>query len=217
MIYKFEVKSDTATFTKLLKQPGADGLKIFKEFYIGAEAMSISFLKRRLCIGCSKGFEIYDLGSKGNQSLLDPADTSLDFVIRKEQIKPISIHPLGKNFLLSYSDFSFFVNSNGWRSRPDWMIQWGVPQHFTFLYPYIIAFEPNFIEIRHIDNGELIRVITGENIRFLHESTRELLYVHEDENGYDEIVSLDFWEKANNTKVDINSITPTTNNDEDRL
>lgn len=185
-------------FSKLLKGQ-SEGLKLFKEFYIPSEALSISFLKRKLCVGCAKGFEIVDLKTLETQSLLDPADTSLDFVIRKEALKPIAIYPIGRNFLLNYSDFSFFVNCNGWRAMPEWMVHWeGVPQHFAFSYPYVIAFEPNFIEIRHVDSGDLVRVVVGENIRFLHESTREIIYVQEDENGNDEVLTLDFWEKTNN-------------------
>jgi hypothetical protein len=203
-------KRQAAPLRRLL-QSQSDGLKVFKEFYIPSETLSISFLKRKLCVGCGKGFEIVDLNTLETQSLLDPADTSLDFAIRREALKPSSIYRLHSDFLLNYSDFSFFVNGNGWRSRPDWMIHWeGLPQHFALSYPYLIAFEPSFIEIRHMDTGEIVRVITGENIRFLHESTREILYVHEDENGFDEIVSLDFWGKSTNEKHDeIDAKSPT--------
>lgn len=197
-----------------LLQTQSEGLKIFKEFYVPSETLSISFLRKSLCVGCAKGFEIVNLDTLETQSLLDPADTSLDFAIRKEALKPISIYRIHNDFLLNYSDFSFFVNGNGWRSRPDFMIYWeGLPSHFALSYPYLIAFDSSFIEIRHIETADLVRVITGENIRFLHESTREIVYVHEDENGFDEVVSLDFWEKANkrdskvpeteNTKVEL--------------
>lgn len=174
-----------------------EGLKVFKECFIPSEIVSISFLTSKLCVGCAKGFEIVSLETLETQSLLDPADTSLDFVIRREALKPMAIYRLHKDFLLNYADFSFFVNRNGWRSRPDWIIHWeGLPQGFSLSYPYLIAFEPNFVEIRHIDTAELVRVITGENIRFLHENTREIMYVYEDENGMDVVVSLDFWEKG---------------------
>jgi hypothetical protein len=33
--------------------------------------------------------------------------------------------------------------------------------------PYILAFEPNFIEIRHIETGYLAQVIQGSNLRLL--------------------------------------------------
>ncbi|ANB12749.1 Rho family guanine nucleotide exchange factor ROM2 [Sugiyamaella lignohabitans] len=204
----------TAPLRRFL-QSQSEGLKVFKEFYIPSETLSISFLKRRLCVGCAKGFEIVDLSSLETQSLLDPADTSLDFAIRRESLKPNSIYRLHSDFLLNYSDFSFFVNANGWRSRASWLIHWeGLPQHFALSYPYLIAFEPNFIEIRHMDTAEIVRVITGENIRFLHESTREILYVQEDERGFDEIISLDFWAKTGDgiTTTSLSSTTSVTSN-----
>lgn len=154
---------------------GQDALKPFKEFYIPAESSSVHYLRSTLCVGCARGFEVVSLETTERQSLLDQADTSLDFVTRRENVKPIHIERLNGEFLLNYSDFSFFVNRNGWRARQDWKIQWeGTPQAFALNYPYILAFEPNFIEIRHLDSSELIHVMTGKNIRMLHSSTREV-------------------------------------------
>ena len=133
------------------------------------------YLRSTLCVGCAKGFEVVSLETTERQSLLDQADTSLDFVTRKENVKPIHIERLNGEFLLNYSDFSFFVNRNGWRARPDWKITWeGTPQAFALNYPYILAFEPSFVEIRHIETSELIHVMTGKNVRMLHSSTREV-------------------------------------------
>jgi RHO1 GDP-GTP exchange protein 1/2 len=154
---------------------GQDALKPFKEYYIPAESSSIHFLRSTLCVGCARGFEVVSLETTESQSLLDQADTSLDFVARKENVKPIHIERISGEFLLNYSDFSFFVNRNGWRARPDWKISWeGTPNAFALSYPYILAFEPNFIEIRHIETSELIHIMTGKNIRMLHSSTREV-------------------------------------------
>jgi len=153
-------------------------LTVTQEFYIPAESTSIHFLKSKLCVGCAKGFEVVSLDSLETQSLLDPADTSLDFIQRRDNMKPmkpIAIYRLDGEFLLNYSDFSFFVNRNGWRARPDWQIAWeGQPMAFAFSPPYILAFEPSFIEIRGVELGNLITIITGKNIRMLHESTREV-------------------------------------------
>ncbi|EAW12770.1 putative Rho guanyl nucleotide exchange factor (Rom2) [Aspergillus clavatus NRRL 1] len=177
-------------------QGGQDTLKPFKEYYIPAESSSIHFLRSTLCVGCARGFEVVSLETTETQSLLDQADTSLDFVQRKENVKPIHIERMNGEFLLNYSDFSFFVNRNGWRARPDWKISWeGNPNAFALSYPYILAFEPNFIEIRHIETSELIHIMTGKNIRMLHSSTREILYAYEDEGGEDVVASLDFWNK----------------------
>ena len=112
-----------------------------------------------------------------HQSLLDQADTSLDFVARKENLKAIHIERLNGEFLLNYSDFSFFVNRNGWRARSDWKINWeGQPQGFALSYPYILAFEPSFIEMRNVETSALAHILTGKSIRMLHSSTREVKF-----------------------------------------
>ena len=153
---------------------GQDELKAFKEFYIPTESSSIHFLKSKLCVACARGFEVVSLETLETQSLLDQADTSLDFVARKENVRPIHIERLNGEFLLNYSEFSFFVNRNGWRARPDWRIDWeGQPQSFSLSYPWILAFEPNFIEIRNIETNA-VHIVPHRNIRMLHTSTREV-------------------------------------------
>jgi len=132
-------------------------------------------LRTKLCIGCARGFEIVSLDTLETQPLLDVADTWLDFIARKENIKPIHVERLHSEFLLCYTDVSFFVNRDGWHSRSDWKIEWeGNPQSFAFFQPYILAFEPSFIEIRHTENGGLMHILTAKNIRMLHSSTREV-------------------------------------------
>ncbi|ODV98603.1 hypothetical protein PACTADRAFT_48324 [Pachysolen tannophilus NRRL Y-2460] len=191
-----------------------------KEIVFSSEPVSISFINSRLCVGCTKGFEIVSIEENKMELLLDPADTSLDFVIGKEGLKPLEIDRINSYFLLSYSDFSFYVNGNGWRSRPQFLINWeGLPQDFAIWYPYLLGFDSSFIEIRHVETGDLLRIIYGENIRFLHRSSQEILYAYEDEKGYDVVVSLDFWDKSikkNNTTTTTTSTTTTaTNNNSD--
>lgn len=153
---------------------GQDELKPYKEFYIPTESSSVHFLKSKLCVACVRGFEVVSLETLETQSLLDQADTSLDFVARKENVKPIHIERLNGEFLLNYSEFSFFVNRNGWRARPEWRIDWeGTPQSFALSYPWILAFEPNFIELRNIESGA-VHIVPHKNIRMLHSSTHEV-------------------------------------------
>ncbi|KYG46662.1 hypothetical protein M433DRAFT_64713 [Acidomyces richmondensis BFW] len=177
---------------------GQEVLKPYKEFYIPMESNSIHFLRSKLCVGGAKGFEIVSLETLETQSLLDQADTSLDFVARRENVKPIYIERNTSEFLLCYNDFSFYVNKNGWRARGDWKILWeGSPNAFaTWGEKYILAFEPEFIEIRGSDTGGLVCIQTHRNIRFLHQSTREILFAYEDELGEDVIASLDFWGRS---------------------
>ncbi|KAL2262251.1 hypothetical protein VTK26DRAFT_2001 [Humicola hyalothermophila] len=180
---------------------GQDELKPFKEFYIPTESTSVHFLKSKLCVACARGFEVVSLETLETQSLLDQADTSLDFVARKEGVKPIHIERLMGEFLLNYSEFSFFVNRNGWRARPEWRLDWeGTPQAFALSYPWILAFEPNFIELRHIENLS-VHIVPHKNIRMLHSSTHEILFAYEDERGGDVIEAIDFWKSQRKSEL----------------
>ena len=38
-------------------------------------------------------------------------------------------------------------------------------------YPYLLAFEPSFVEIRHVETGHLTQVIQGNNLRCLFADT----------------------------------------------
>lgn len=184
---------------------GQDELKAFKEFYIPTESSSIHFLKSKLCVACARGFEVVSLETLETQSLLDQADTSLDFVARKENVRPIHIERLNGEFLLNYSEFSFFVNRNGWRARPDWRIDWeGQPQSFALSYPWIIAFEPNFIELRNIDTNA-VHIVPHHNIRMLHTSTREIIYAYEDERGEEVVAAIDFWPPGRTSEAQVMS------------
>lgn len=163
-----------------------------REISFTSDPVSISFLKTKLCIGCNKGFEILSLEAGKKEPILDEADPSLDFATQRESVTPLAIHRLNKNFLLSYSEFSFLINRNGWRTKHEWGIFWeGSPQNIALFYPYLLAFDPGFIEIRDLESTNLIRALVGENIRFLHSNEHEALYACE-ENGYDIIVSIDF-------------------------
>ena len=81
-----------------------------QEFYIPTESSSIHFLRSKLCVGCTKGFEIVDLETLDTQGLLDPADTSLDFVVKREGVKPMAIYRVEGDFLLCYDGKLPFSN-----------------------------------------------------------------------------------------------------------
>jgi hypothetical protein len=148
---------------------------LIQEFYVPSESSSIHFLKSTLCVGCARGFELISLETGETQPLLNAGDTNLDFAQRKDTIVPVHIERMNGEFLLNYSDFSFFIDRNGWLARSPWKITWeGRPTAFALCYPYLLAFEPSFIEIRNLQSRALELIITGKNIRMLHSSTREV-------------------------------------------
>ncbi|KAL0059410.1 RHO1 GDP-GTP exchange protein 2 [Marasmius tenuissimus] len=155
------------TFRKLL-QGGNDTLKPFREFYIPVESTSIHYLKTKMCVGCSRGFEIVDLETLDTQGLLDPNDESLEFVRKRDNLRPMAIYRIQNEFLLCYDEFAFYVNKTGRRSRKEFMVHWeGTPTGFALYEPYVLAFEPSFVEIRHIETGLMSQVIQGSNLRLL--------------------------------------------------
>ncbi|TFK39883.1 CNH domain-containing protein [Crucibulum laeve] len=179
------------TFRKLL-QGGNDTLKLFREFYIPVESTSIHYLKTKMCVGCSRGFEIVDLESLDTQGLLDPSDESLEFVRKRENLRPMAIYRIRNEFLLCYDEFAFYVNKNGRRSRTEFMVHWeGMPTGFALHEPYVLAFEPSFVEIRHIETGLLSQVIQGSNLRLLFADTppsvtnQPGMYQNSYQSGYD--------------------------------
>lgn len=133
---------------------GSEGLKVYKDLYLPGEAMSIQYFKNILCVGSPKGFQMVDLASAEVQSVLDPNDQSHAAILGRENLRPISMfrHHDG-SILLCYDEMAFYIDKKGRRSRPDWMIQWeGHPTAFALSPPYIVAFDPTFVEIRHMDS-----------------------------------------------------------------
>lgn len=48
-------------------------------------------------------------------------------------------------------EYGFYIDGKGNRLYPKFLVEWeGNPEAFACQYPYVIAFEPSFIEIRHI-------------------------------------------------------------------
>lgn len=138
------------------------------------------------------------------QGLLDPSDSSLDFVARRENVRPVTIYRIEEFFLLCYAGMLAGYFSNGCMLTLDFHrirflrqqdgvaraapmghpvgrctdIVWyvsalqysacGLPFYYSALhYPYILAFEPTFVEVRHVETGHLVQIIPGNHIRCL--------------------------------------------------
>lgn len=104
--------------------------------------------------------------------VLDPSDENHNFIGQRETLRPVSMfrHPDGC-IMLCYNgklaqdsiklklliwreclEIAFYIDKKGRRIRSDWIINWeGHPTAFAFRYPYIVAFDSSFIEIRHVN------------------------------------------------------------------
>ncbi|KAF9371080.1 RHO1 GDP-GTP exchange protein 2 [Podila verticillata] len=193
-------KKNKHSLRKMLGGGNSELFKLYKDFYIPRETNSLHFLRNTLCVGCSKGFELIDLSNLNTQDLLDFSDPTLDFVHKKdENLKPLAIYRIGSGdsftFLLCYEEFSFYVDKTGRRARNGWIIHWeGVPTFCALSLPYVIAFDPSFIEIRHVETGDLVQIIPGNNIRCLHHVANQPGAIHvvmtDEEGDYQTITKL---------------------------
>ncbi|KAL6692399.1 CNH domain-containing protein [Trichoderma pleuroticola] len=134
---------------------GHNNLELSKEFYFPKETLSVHFLKSKICVASRQGFEVVSLETLETQILLDETDADIKFAI-KNGPRPIDIQRIDEEFLLNYTEFSFLVDRDGKRSRPQLRLDWnGSPQSFALNYPWIFAFESKFIELRNIETGAI--------------------------------------------------------------
>ncbi|ORX96474.1 hypothetical protein K493DRAFT_281885 [Basidiobolus meristosporus CBS 931.73] len=162
---------------KLLCQRNGFALRLFKEFYIGAESYSVQFLTKKLYVVCHRGFEIINLDALHlNKSIPDlNDDAQFGFINKRETCKPLAMLPLSKQeFLLCYNEFAFHLDNLGQRTRPNLIIEWeGRPTNIVLYSHFVIAFDPSFMEIRDAESGELIQIIKGYNLRCLNPGTHK--------------------------------------------
>ncbi|KAI8049960.1 citron-like protein [Syncephalis plumigaleata] len=151
-----------------------------------------SFHAKKLCFTSRNGFEVLNLNDKEPVSLLDLKDEAFDFVVQQNDARSIAIfHFGGKGFLLCYNKFAFYVDERGKRSWPDWLVTWeGEPSAFAVDYPYILAFDSKFIEIRHVITGELEQVIPTGPLRSLSTHPDSIQYATTGNDGYHHIYKL---------------------------
>ncbi|ORZ25372.1 hypothetical protein BCR42DRAFT_400016 [Absidia repens] len=153
-------------------------LKQLKDFYVPSEVWAIELSPSKMLITTSRGMIMVDMKTDQPQQLLNPADKHLSFVTEREReesshirqpLKHIAIFrtPRGDHFVC-YDEYGFYIDGKGNRLYPKFLVEWeGNPEAFACQYPYVIAFEQSFIEIRHIVTGELEQIIRGSHIRCL--------------------------------------------------
>lgn len=65
-------------------------------------------------------------------------------------------------------EFGVYVNRQGEPTRAEGVIEWeGKANQIAFHPPYVVIFDDQFIEVRHVDRGRLVQVIHGAGVRCL--------------------------------------------------
>ncbi|KAG9085462.1 RHO1 GDP-GTP exchange protein 2 [Ceratobasidium sp. UAMH 11750] len=154
------------------KTPKRPSPKVYKEFYVASQCYSVHFLKTKLVLACTSGFEVVDLETLEIQALLDPADVSLQFLKAHRDQRPVTLYRLEAKFLLCYTHCAFYIDKNGWRIQDDLIMEWnGAANSFAFNYPYLVICLPKYVEVRDVRDGKAVQVIQGDNFRCLIEDS----------------------------------------------
>ncbi|KAG0291667.1 RHO1 GDP-GTP exchange protein 2 [Linnemannia gamsii] len=152
------------------KSSKSDWFKLYREFYVGTDSSQLQMLAKMVCVVCPKGFEIVILENLNNtQEFPNRHDEAFSFLEARPGSFPISMFKINADeFLMCYTDFAFTMTKKGELAKKE-LIEWeGRPESFALAPPYIIAFEPGLIEVRHIETGALEQIILGNNIRRLY-------------------------------------------------
>ncbi|CEP18921.1 hypothetical protein [Parasitella parasitica] len=190
------------TKSSFMSKPAA-WFKIYKEFYIGTASSAVHFLKSKILVACSRGFEIIDLEhlDEVTPNLPDLKHRDFHFIAPATDAKPLNIFKCNGNFLMCYNKFAFMISTHGDYVKEFKRIDWeGYPHAVAYHYPYALAFDHRFIEIHHVETGKLVQVIVGDNTRLLASSfsntniTKSNIYgltTHQFRTEYQHIFKLD--------------------------
>lgn len=72
------------------------------------------------------------------------------------------------HLILKYNslEFGLYVDKHGDPCRTIGTIEWeGTAERVAFHAPYILLFDSRFIEIRHVETGRLVQIISGSDVR----------------------------------------------------
>ncbi|KAI8139232.1 hypothetical protein BJV82DRAFT_627692 [Fennellomyces sp. T-0311] len=145
----------------------------YKEFSVGARATNIHFLKSKFAVVCERAFEIIDPEDLvDGHTIPDEHDPQFDFLEqRRDGLRPVAMYRVQGKFLMCYNKFAFYVNNRNQQLVPRdntsaLLCEWEIhPDHIIFHYPYVLAVDPRFIEIRHVETGDLVQMISGNECR----------------------------------------------------
>ncbi|KAG6332497.1 hypothetical protein ID866_6590 [Astraeus odoratus] len=157
-----------ASFTSRfgIRPARSEWFRLYREFFLPSESFDLVFLKAKIAILCTKGFEIMDLTDFKSVTIPLRDDGHERLAKRCESCKPVGMFRVENEFLLCYDEFGIYVSKHGTPSRPSGTIEWeGTAERVAMHWPYILLFDSRFIEVRHVSTGLLAQIIPGNEIR----------------------------------------------------
>ncbi|RPD64513.1 Dbl-like domain-containing protein [Lentinus tigrinus ALCF2SS1-7] len=151
-----------------LRPARSEWFRVYRDFFLPSEAFDLIFLKAKIVILCTKGFEIMDLTDFKSVTIPQRDDPRLEKLAKRcESCRPMGMFRSSNDeFLLCYDEFGLYVDRHGDPSRQNGTIEWeGTAEHVAWHPPYVLLFDSRFIEIRHVETGRLAQIIPGNDVR----------------------------------------------------
>ncbi|KAI0794364.1 Dbl domain-containing protein [Fomes fomentarius] len=151
-----------------LRSQRSEWFRVYRDFFLPSEAFDLIFLKAKIVILCTKGFEIMDLTDFKSVTIPQRDDPRLEKLAKRcESCRPMGMFRSSNDeFLLCYDEFGLYVDRHGDPSRSNGTIEWeGTAEHVAWHPPYVLLFDSRFIEIRHVETGRLAQIIPGNDVR----------------------------------------------------
>ncbi|EDR14514.1 uncharacterized protein LACBIDRAFT_305175 [Laccaria bicolor S238N-H82] len=146
----------------------SEWFRSYREFVLSSESYDLIFLKAKIAVLCTKGFEIMDLTDFKSVTIPQKEDPRYSYLTKRcDSCRPLGMfRPNDDEFLLCYNEFGIFVDKQGHPSRTAGLIEWeGTAERVAFHPPYILLFDTRFIEIRRVETGRLSQIIPGNDVR----------------------------------------------------
>jgi len=175
-----------------LRSQRSEWFRVYRDFFLPSDSYDLLFLKARIVILCSKGFEIMDLSDFKSVTIPQKEDPRLERLAKRtESCKPMGMFRSNKDeFLLCYDEFGLYVDKHGDPSRRMGTVEWeGTAERVAWHPPYILLFDSRFIEIRHVETGRLVQIISGNEMRCIWDGRGTNHSQAISEGSWDEVVS----------------------------
>jgi hypothetical protein len=162
-------QKSTEKKSRIWKSGRTEFFREYDEFYIPTDCFGINLFHSSLAISTAKGFEVLTLDKKQPWSVPDLKQPHVATIASRLQNQdPLGMFRLSdQEFLLCYEECAVYVNKNGDISRSVIMEFVGKAKSAAMYGPYVLLFDPDFIEIRNAQNGRLRQVISGRDVKCL--------------------------------------------------
>lgn len=162
-------QKSTEKKSRFFKSGRTEFFREYDEFYIPAECFTINLFHSSLAVSTAKGFEVLTLDKKQPWSVPDLKQPHVATIAsRLTGQNPLGMFRLSdQEFLLCYEECAVYINKNGDISRSVIMEFVGKAKSAAMYGPYVLLFDPDFVEIRNAQNGRLRQVIAGRDVKCL--------------------------------------------------